>query len=281
MSLLSAGRAEARQLLAGALPQEAWEFYFRLTDEWRCEQTQGRLENLDAKSVFGVAVRCLVDGRMGFAYRRDARPGAVTEVLAEARALVQQVEADPAKCFAAADAKLTAPAFNPSRSFDRTRVKDLLDRAETSARQADGRVRRTQQAGYYQRRVEHVLVNSLGTDLTWCQDEVGLNVAALAEARGDSQLGEAYAVAATLDGLSPETVGSEAGLKAARLLGAEVLPTGRRDVVFPPTVVAGILEAAFPAWSAQAWQRGSSFLAPHAGECLASPAVSLVDDALL
>jgi PmbA protein len=279
MSLLSARREEARSLLAAARPGEELEFYFRLTDEWRREQVGGRLENLDAKASYGVAVRCLQAGRMGFAYRRDARPGALGAALAEARALRPQMEADAAKRFAAPGAAAALPAPLPAGVPDQ--IAEMLDRLERAALQADARVQRTQQAGYAQRRVAHALLNSLGADLAWNQEEASLSVAALAAADGESQLGEAYATARSWDGLSPEKVGREAGLKAARLLGAGVLPTGRRDVVFPPEVTAGILEAAFPAWSAEAWQRGRSFLAPHLGERLAPADMTLADDALL
>jgi PmbA protein len=259
---------------------ELLECYFRVTDEWRYEQTQGQLENVERKNNFGAAVRCFKNGRMGFAYCRDARWEAVNAAIAEARALTNFIPADPARTLAVQASrgtiKLADGEFSAAPVLED--VKDNLARLEQAAFASDARVRKTYQAGYVKKNVRHILLNSLGLQGAWEQSESALGIAALAEAAGDSQLGEAYRMGKTSAELSPEVVGREAGYKAAKLLGAAAVPTRRRAVIFPPAVVTGFLEAVFPAWTAEAWQRQRSFLAGRAGERLAATNVSLADD---
>jgi PmbA protein len=274
----------ARRILeASALRSgEEVEIFALETLDRRYELGRGRLEQTESRHASGVAVRMLEAGRMGFAYRADPRLEAGAEALDEARALVALSAPDPARVLAApqAPAVVSAPAL---LDLARVPVADKLALAErlgTAALAADPRVQAVPQASYQETERRCALATSAGTFHAWTRQAFALGVAALAADQGDSQLAEEYRMWRAWPDLDPEGVGRAAGERAARLLGAQAVPTGRRAVVLPPDVATGLLEAALPAWSAEAVQRRRSFLAGGEGRSLAAPGVTLVDDGL-
>jgi PmbA protein len=274
-----------RRVLAEAGPSngEEIEVYAAATRERRYESTSGRLENAESRNGFGVAVRVIAGGRLGFAYRSDSRPTELIAAVAEARSLARQTASDPARGLPGRREPAAALGLAPLDldAVPRAQKLELIKRLEAATLAADSRVRTAHQAMYHETDTRVALVNSRGVDLAWTVQEFSLAVAALAEAGGDTQLGEEYRVWRGWDDLDPEAVGRAAGEKAARLLGASPIPTARRDLVLPPVLVAGILETALPAWSAEAVQRGRSFLAGREGQAVAGERVTLVDDGTL
>jgi PmbA protein len=78
--------------------------------------------------------------------------------------------------------------------------------------------------------------------------------------------------------LDPVEIGRLGAAKALAKLGGEPAATGRVPVVLDREVVAGLLEALAPAFSARRVLKGTSVLAGRLGERIASPTVRLVDD---
>ena len=79
-------------------------------------------------------------------------------------------------------------------------------------------------------------------------------------------------------GLAAEEVGREAARKALAKLGATAASTGRVPAVVHREVVAGLLDAISPAFSARRVIKGMSTLAGRIGQAVASPVVTLVED---
>jgi len=272
----------ARQALAGTTPAagEAIEIYISTATKRRYEMTAGQLENIESRQTFGAAVRVLTGGRLGFAYRADARPEALTAAIAEARDLAQRTAEDPARELPPRrdPARVNVPASKDLQALPLEQKLELVRRLETAALAADPRVRVAHQAAYQEEDIHVALVSTLGVDMTWSFQEFGLSVAAVAEDDGDSQIGEDYRVWRLWDDLDPETVGREAGEKAAHLLKAAPLPTARRSLLIPPAIGTGLFEMALSAWSAESVQRGRSYLAGREGQAIAAAAVTLLDD---
>lgn len=260
------------------------ELYAFSVRERRYELTGGRLENQEVKHIQGAAVRVLAPGgRMGFAFRRDSRLESVKQAVAEARHLAAQAEPDD--CRQLPPPRPATPVTPASRVdlqgiLPAAKV-DLVFSLEAAAKAVDPRIRAVHQAAYREVEIETRLLNSLGLDLTWQRQEFSLSLAVLAEDRGESQLAEEFRTWPAWNQIDPALVGAAAAHKAVRLLGARPLPTGRRSLLLPPEVSAALLEAVFPAWSAEAVQRGRSFLAGQEGKPLGPECLHLVDDGTL
>jgi PmbA protein len=81
---------------------------------------------------------------------------------------------------------------------------------------------------------------------------------------------------------SPEEVGKKAAERAARRLGARKIPTCHHvPVVFDPLAARSLLGHIFEAVAGSSIYRRSSFLVDQIGQSVASPGVTLVDDARL
>src|SRR2546427_7219211 len=78
---------------------------------------------------------------------------------------------------------------------------------------------------------------------------------------------------------TPEEIGRKAAMRAARRLGARRIPTCQVPIVFAPLCARSLLGHIFDAVAGGAIYRRSSFLVDRIGETVASPHVTIVDDA--
>ncbi len=273
----------ARQALVKAAPRATEQLeIFTLEGEARAyEIADGRLENIKTHKTFGLAVRILDSGRVGFACRADTRPEAVVMAVAEARAILRYSAPDSAReLFPRPEINFESPAPDLLSRPAEDKIA-MAHRIAKAARYADVRVKQVQQAAYYESSRHMALVNSLGLELSWSRPAFSLGALVLAENQHDTQMGEEYRSWRNWEGLDPEGVGKQAGQQAAGLLGAESLSTGRRSLLIPPGIAAGLLEAAWKAWSAEMVQRGRSFLGGREGTQIAAPGINLIDDGTL
>jgi PmbA protein len=78
-----------------------------------------------------------------------------------------------------------------------------------------------------------------------------------------------------------ESVGKTAAERALRRLGARKIKTTRAPVVFDPDMAAGLIRTIAGAASGPSLYKGASFLINKLGESIASPNVTVIDDALM
>ncbi|MCK5218494.1 TldD/PmbA family protein, partial [bacterium] len=273
----------ARQALARAAPRGTEQLeIFTLEEEARTyEIADGRLENIKNHHAFGLAVRILDSGRVGFACRADTRPEAVDMAVTEARDILRHSAPDSARGFFPGPKINSEPPAYDLLSRPAEEKIAMAHRIATAAMHTDVRVKQVRQAAYYESSRRMALVNSLGLELSWGRPAFSLGALVLAENRHDTQMGEEYRSWRNWEGLDPEGVGMQAGYQAAGLLGAESLPTGRRTLLVPPGISASLLEAAWKAWSAESVQRSRSFLDGREGTQIAASGINLIDDGTL
>src|SRR5437016_8922804 len=78
---------------------------------------------------------------------------------------------------------------------------------------------------------------------------------------------------------TPEEIGRKAADRAVRRLGARKIPTCQVPIVFDPLCARSLLSHLFDAVAGGAIYRRSSFLVDQIGQSVASPNVTIVDDA--
>lgn len=159
---------------------------------------------------------------------------------------------------------------------------DLARRAEAAALQSDPRVTNSEGAEYGDRRARYAYATSGGFVREYATSSVSLSVSPVATRNGEMQRDWWYSVArrrARLD--DPAEVGRTAAARAVRRLGARKVGTAEVPVVFDPETAASLLRALAGAASGPALYRRASFLLDRLGSRIASPLVTIVDDALI
>jgi PmbA protein len=238
----------------------------------------------------GLSLRAFVDAEGG---RRNAStstsdlsPEAVDMMVAETVALARATAVDPAaglpeEGFAAGvpDLQLFDPADRPWKVEDRI---EAAREAEQAARAVDPRITNSESSAATASFLHLTYGNTLGFLESYSGAHYGIASVPLAEGDGQKQRDYWSAASRTLDGLEdPASVGRTAGERAVGRLGARPVPTCEVPVIFEGRCAASLLMHLFACVSAYSVYRQSSFLIGRLGEEIASPAVTVIDDARL
>lgn len=264
---------------AAALHIEAYELYYQLEDSTSVGTFRHEISQFADASEGGVCLRCLVDGKMGYAS---------TQLLSEesARALVRRA-ADNAAVLESAEPEFLVGA---GQSYQAVTVNNApLPDADT--------LRRTALAGqdalYAQQGVVDgcgtqvfagrtciAIHNSEGLDLHYENTAAGVFVAAVVSdgAADGEKTSDAKIRLGELDKLDLTAAAAEAADAARSALGAGVAPTGTMPVVFSPKAMSQLLGTYAGVFSAENAQKGLSLLKDKEGTAIAAPIVTLVDD---
>lgn len=268
-----------RKLVAGeanALHIEEYELYYQLEESTKVSAFRHEVKEFSSSSEGGVCLRCLVDGKMGYAS---------TQLLSEesARALVRRA-AENAAALESSEPEFLVGAGESYQSVE-TSAAPLPDA---------NALRKTALAGQDALYAQPGMVDGCGTEAF-----AGRTCLAIYNSRGLDLQYENIITAIELEAVVSD--GAEGGEKACdfmirlgqpdlpaaakRLaddaratLGAGVAPTGAVPVVFSPKAMSLLLNGFEGVFSAENVQKGLSLLKDKEGTAIASPAVTLVDD---
>lgn len=155
-------------------------------------------------------------------------------------------------------------------------------RAEAAALGFDPRVTNSEGAEFWDRRARVAYASSAGFAGGFEASIFAFSVTPVAVQDGEMQRDYWYTGARTLAGLEPpELVGEIAARRALRRLGARKLETQEVPVVFDPETAASLVRTLTIAATGPSLYRGASFLVGKLGERIATPAVTIIDDALM
>lgn len=158
----------------------------------------------------------------------------------------------------------------------------LARRAEAAALGFDPRVTNSEGAEFWDRRARVAYASSAGFAGGFEASIFAFSVTPVAVEDGEMQRDYWYTGARRLAGLEPpELVGETAARRALRRLGARKLETQEVPVVFDPETAASLVRTLTIAATGPSLYRGASFLVGKLGERIASPVVTIVDDALM
>lgn len=225
----------------------------------------------------GVCLRCIVDGKMGYAS---------TEELShqEARSLVYRA-ADNARHLETEDMVFLGKGGQtyqplPDSTYELPTTQTLIDgalAAQQALYDADPSVIDGTTTEGICERSEIAICNSNGLDLSYVNQTAGLVTVAVVAKDGEMsndfrfRLGSLPAIDHTA--LAKETVAA-----ALEKLGGEPAPTGVYPVIFSPEAMADLLRTFAGIFSSEAAQKGLSKLAQAEGTVIADPCVTITDD---
>ena len=274
---------------AGASDAEAW---VSTGSECVVRVRGGEIDERTDEQIGTLTLRVFVDSRTTTAATSDLTSDALTRLAEDAVALARLVDPDPC---AGLPERAALPNGNRGEADSLDLVDpalaepapalllDLAQRADAAARGHDPRVRSGEGASASSWVGMTALANSHGFAAGYADTSCWLFVStAIDDAGGKKREGWWYAAARHLAGMEDaETVGRTAAERALRQLGARPVPTQEVPVVWSPAAAREFLSIISQAASGDARYRGFSFLIDREGDLLASPLLTITDDATL
>lgn len=282
-------RAVEESRRAGASDAEAWVSVGRSAS---IRVRGGEIDERTDEQIGSLTLRVFVDSRTTTATTSDLTPDALKHLAEDAIALANLVDSDPAAGLPESDLlsktdnadverlDLIDPALvEPSPTL----LLDLAQRADAAARGHDPRVRSGDGATAAWWMGMEALANSHGFAASYADSYCSLWVSTAADDAGGKKCeGWWYAADRHLAGMEdPETVGQTAASRALQQLGARPVATQEVPVVWAPEAARDFLYILSHAASGDARYRGFSFLIDREGDALASPLLTITDDATI
>jgi PmbA protein len=271
-----ARRASTRGVEAEAIIMDEQETMIRVD--------RGQVEQLSQSGSKGLGVRVIDGGRVGYAYTSDFSAASIEETWRAALDLARVATPDehralpdpqpiPDEDLEIWDPDLPAVSTEEKIAFAK--------QVEEAALAYDPRVVMTTSCTY-QDAIAHVyLANSRG--FAGAYDRTVAISYANGIGRDEGGQTEAFGLGVSnyYRDLDAEAIGREAGQRAVQILGGQPVETQTATVVFDPMVTGEILGYLSMAITAEAMQRGRSFLIGKMGQQVGADRVSLLDNGRL
>ena len=246
----------------------------------------GEIETLNHSSEQRLSLRVFAGRASAAASTSDLSRDSLERVVDEATALAKITAEDP-----------HAGLPEPAALIDRAPDLDLQDdggdiapeqkieiarRAEAAALETDPRITNSEGAEYSDRRARYAYATSHGFVRSYATTGFAIGVAPIASVDGEMQRDYWYSTARKRTRLEdPAAVGRTAAVRALRRLGARKMKTVEVPVIFDPETAASLLRSIAGAASGPSLYRRASFLLDRLGTKIASPLVTIIDDALI
>lgn len=230
----------------------------------------------------GVGLRALVGGAWGYSFSENLSRPALDRALDSA---VENAELAAPERGAALVAWGEPPALDLyGEGLSGVTVEQKVGVAlalESAAKGADARVTSVAYGGYQDGDVHGLIANTQGLERQDAQLYAMQYVYPLVSEDGQTKMSGDWQFTREFTELDPTRTALSAVDKATRLLGARPAPSGTFPVVFSGECLAELLMLFSPMFSGRMVEEGKSPLAGRLGDSIASPLVTLVDDATL
>ena len=247
----------------------------------------GEVEHVEESRSSGVGVRAYRGKRMGLSYTNDVSPSGVRRAARLALELASVSAED--ECAGLPDAADIGALAGPldvvdahAGSYGVDHWREACRAAEAAAKSHAG-ITQSEGARAGGGRGRVAFATSRGFSAERERTGASVYVAVIAAgAGGERQQGVWYDTAPHWGDLaSPQAIGDEAARRALEKTGWKKPPTGAYPVVFSPEISCDLASTIAQAASAAQVYRRTTFLADSLGQEIASPALTLVDDATL
>lgn len=247
------------------------------------EVKEGKVDSFERADTHGLGLRVLKDGRMGFSYTSSLEKEDIRRVVEDAIGSAHNTCRDDLNGFPERGEvpSLDLAIYDPSLS--EIGEEEKVERAlllESSARAFDRRVKRVRKASYRESTQEVTLARRDWT-LSYPSTKVSCGIIAIAEEKGDSQMGWDWDNRRGLGEIDPAAIGRRAAERAVRLLGARKGEAMKAPVILENAIAAEFLEILSSSFLGDNVHKGKSMLKGKRGEALFSPLIDIVDDGLL
>ncbi len=270
----------AQRIAAQARPGEQVEAFVARGNRFSVKAYRGEVEALTSAGSAGVGVRVVVEGRQGFASAGTLDESVLHEVLADARDNATFGEPQPWNGLAEPDGvpEPVLHLYEPELLTSEAKVALAIE-LERLVLAGDPRITGVRAAIYGDGVGEAAIATSTGIATASRSSSASVSVSALAADGDEVQIGSGVGVGRFSGELDLAVVAADAVDRATRMLGATPLTTRRTTVVLDRRVAASIVSIVAGMLTGDAVLKGRSPFAHRLGELVASPMLTLVDDA--
>ena len=275
------GRLEEKLSAAGV---SNWEIYYGSSSRLGISAEDGEVEDYSFSAPYGVSLRVIVDGGIGFSFATRPDDEALARMVADSMAGAQYTTKDDRYRFADPVKNIPDVGDLIDETLENVPLSEKIERAlaiERAALSVDPRVKRVRGARYGEVRAVMFLANSSGVDVGFEKTVVSAQTMAMAGEGEDQEMGWEAEFALTADKVDPERIGRNAGEQAVSRLGAKKAPTCSCTALFVPQAAVDILEVLSSSFLGESVMKGKSMLAGKIGKKVFSDVVTIMDDGLM
>ena len=254
-----------------------YELYYQAAESTSISAFQHGIDQFSSSTEGGVCLRCIVDGKMGYASTEALTEAEAATLLDRAMENARSLEAtepvflgEGGKTYAKVERKPMELPTTEALVAKVLAVQEELYAADPAV--IDGSMTR----GICEKS-QLAIYNSRGLDLSSESTVAGLMVAAVVT-DGKEMANDYQLKLGSLDTLDTAALTKKAAEEAKRKLGGDVAPTGQYPVIFSPDAMCSLLSTFSGIFSGEAAQKGLSKLQGKEGQTIAAENVTLVDD---
>jgi PmbA protein len=247
----------------------------------------GKIEKLEQSISKGLGLRIIKNGATALTYTTDFADKSVRSLVRETLDIVKVSNADqynglaPKEFLGIYDGKLDL-FDNSLASITPEKKLQMAREMEEAGMKADKRITNTEGSNWYDATRHLTLANSDGFTGQYRTTVASLSISLLAEENGVKQTDYWYSFNRFVNKLdSPQAIGNEAARRVVAKLGGRKVKSQKVPIVLDPLVSRGFVGMIFNAASGRGIYRKASFLVDKVGQEIASPLVTIVDDATM
>lgn len=258
------------------------EVYYRGGRESEVLVLEGEVANYENSTAEGIAFRGTIHGRTGCAYTRRLTADAIPYLLTQAKENAAVLsEGERESLYAGEAAYPTLACLSQTAALTAEEKIAAAKRMETAALSGAEEIASLDYCALGTETTEIAIQNTKGLDVAYSKGFTTAYVSAIARKGAETKTDSCFWKGQDWAAFDPEATGREAALRAAAHLGAAAVPSGAYDVVLDGRAMVALLGAFAGVFYGETVQKGFSLLGGKTGQQIASPAVTLRDDALL
>lgn len=259
---------------------EAVEVYACISESNTLKLDEGKLESYNIKEIFGVSIRGLYQGKMGYVYTETLEENEVEEILHQ---LVENTKlldmTEPEFMYEGGASYESVPVVESDYKEHSTAEKiDLLKKLEKETLATSDKIKKIGYCEYDEVSKEINILNSKGLNLNKKYSYVEAFVGALAEENDQTVMGYSVDVNFKLNDLDTNKIVKEASEMAVSQLGAGSVNSGRYPVVLKRDVATPILAAFSSIFEGSSALLKTTILTDKIGQKVFGDNITIYDD---
>lgn len=259
---------------------EAVEIYASNSESNTIKIDDGALDSYNIKKIFGVSIRGLYQGKMGYVYTETLEDEVVEGLLKQLVENVKLINTSEVEFMYQGGAYYKeVPALVSNYKEHSTAEKiDLLKKLEKDAKAVSEKIVKVGYCQYSETSQDVQLMNSYGVDLKRSYSYTTTFLGALAAEGDQTVMAMSGDINPDFDAIETERIVEEATKDALAQLGAGFVATGKYPVVLKRDVATELLGAFASVFTGEAALRKMTILADKAGQKVFGENVTIMDD---
>jgi len=260
---------------------EKFDIFATVSHGFSVEVKDRKVEKIKVPLKRGVAIRVIIDGKLGFAYTRDTSDDGIRIAIECARDNASGSDPDEYEISMPAKPSIEFPLSDENfKNVSVERKIEIAKALEEKAYSLDHRIKKVRKASYSDSITKVFYYNSNDHSFSYETTAYTLSIMVKAEDGSDSQMGWDFDAVRKFSNLNSDLVASRAVENATVLLGAKPIKTQKIPVIFKNTVFAELIEALSAGFLGNNVLRKKSLFADRLSYEVASHVLSIYDNPL-